>query len=125
MLGVLARDMMGGGMSAGTAQALGGTVSAAMTGAGTVITDATALNASLNVFTTVASGTGAIAYNGSIGDSQVVYNGGANALKVYPPNSGSQKFNQITAGAAFTLPINTGAVIVKVSSTLWLVFMSA
>lgn len=125
MLGVLARDMMGAGLSSGTAQALGGSVNSAVSAAGTTQSDSTELTASLNVVSTVAASSGVRVFNGPIGDSQVIYNSGANPLKVYPPTTGSQKFNQLSANAAFTLQTNTGCLVQKVTSTQWLVFLSA
>lgn len=125
MLGVLARDIMGGGLSSGAAQAMGGSVASAVSAAGTTQSDATEVTASLNVITTAAASSGVKVYNGVVGDSQVIYNGGANQVKVYPPTTGSQKFNQLAANAGFALPVNTGALVVKVTSTQWLVFLSA
>lgn len=120
-----ARDIIGGGIPAGSAKAMQGTQNTSVSAAGTTQSDATALEASDNIVSTVAASSGVIVPNTDIGDSMFVYNSGANPLKVYPPSAGSQKFNQLAANAAFTLQTNTGCMVKRVSSTQWLVFLSA
>ena len=121
----IAKDVMGGGFSAGQAQALGGTVAMTVSAAGSTISDATALTASNNYVTTVASGAGVILPNGVIGDAVQIYNAGANPLKVYPPNSGSQKIAPLAAAAAVLCPTNTMMGFYKWSSTQWVAELSA
>lgn len=120
-----ARDMMGGGLSAGQATAINGTQATSVSAAGTLQTDATALVASDSIVSTVGSGAGVIVPNTDVGDSMWIYNAGANGLKVYPPASGSQKFNQLSANAAFTLAVNTGCLVKRVSTTQWIALLSA
>jgi len=120
----LAKNIMQGGFSAGQARAINGSIGTAVSAAGTVITDATDLTNDVNYVSTVASGSGVQLFAAEVGDSQVVYNGGANTLKVYPDVSTAQ-INQITAGSAHSLPTNTSALYVKVSTTRWVAFQSA
>lgn len=98
-------------------------VSAGLSAAGANQATATALSNTLNGFTTVALSTGAILYAGSGGDSQVVYNGGANTLSVYPP-VGAQ-INALGANNAYALLVNTGATFWFLSSTQIIVILSA
>ena len=67
-MGALARDIMGGGTSAGQAKAMNGRVANTISAAGTVIGDATALNATVNRLTTVASGAGVRLFNAETDD---------------------------------------------------------
>lgn len=120
----LAKEMMQGGTSAMQARALNGGTSATVTAAGTTITDAFDLTASLNIITTAASGSGVQLYNGEIGDSQEIMNLGANTVVVYPDTS-SNRINQLTAGAGFNLAPNTTVIVKKYTTTRWAAFLSA
>jgi hypothetical protein len=120
----LALDIMKGGFSAGAADAINGQIKASISAAGTTISDATALTASTNLLSTVASGAGVLLPNGEIGDSVEIYNGGANTCKVYPPTS-LQAINQLSVGTAVSLATVTAATFRKVSTTQWIVFLSA
>jgi len=73
--------------------------------AGTTQGTATALTNTLNGLGTVAAGTGVVLYAGSAGDCQIVYNGGANPVNVYPPSGA--KINQIAANLPHVLAVNT------------------
>ena len=59
-----------------------------------------------------------------LGDSCVVHNAGANQCLVYPDTS-SVAINQISAGSAVILPINTAMLFHKMTSTQIVAFMSA
>ncbi len=61
-------------------------VGTAISAAGTTQTTATQLTNSVNDIGTVAAGAGVVLWTGTAGDSQIVYNRGANAVSVYPPN---------------------------------------
>lgn len=66
--------------------------------------------------TTVAAGSGVVLSSmGSAGDTQTVFNAGANPLKIYPPSNKS--INALTANAPMTLATNTGCLFKFVSST--------
>ena len=123
-MGALARDISRGGTSAMSAQAINGAVATGLTAAGTVITDALDLNATVNVISTCASGAGVQLYSMQIGDEMEVYNGGANQCLVYPDSS-TVAINQLSVGSAITLPINTGCKFRKVSATAIIAFLSA
>jgi len=80
----------------------------------------TSATAALNVFTTVAAGTGAILTAGPV---QTIYNGGANLLKVYPPSGA--KINNLSTNAAVSLAVNTACTFLYASSTQWIGNLSA
>lgn len=97
-------------------------VQSGVTATGTNQATAYALTAADTEFTTVAAGTGAVIYAGTPGDEQSVYNGGANALTVYPP-SGS-KINGLAANAGVLVPTATGCLFRCMSSTRWMWILS-
>jgi hypothetical protein len=115
---------MQGGMSAGGAKAINGSVATGLTAAGTVITDALDLVADTNVIATCGSGAGVQLPSCEIGDSCEVYNGGANACKVYPDASANQ-VNALVAGTAFSLSPNTMCYCRKITATRWIANLSA
>lgn len=99
-------------------------VATALTATGTIQADALEVTLNVNKFGTVASGTGAKLFSGSsTGDFQVIYNGGANQLKVYPQSGGS--INSLAANAGHILPINTTAQYWATSATTWVALLSA
>ena len=102
----LAAEIMRGGQSAGSAALFGGEASSTVTAAGTVIGDATDLIKSINFVGTVAASTGVQLPLLMPGESVMVYNGGANSLKVYPGASTVQ-INQLSVGTAMSLGTNT------------------
>ena len=83
------KDLMGTGMAAQLAAAVGGTTLLGQTATGSTNADAFALTVPSTEFTTTAAGTGAILPGTSsrvlLGDELFVANLGANTLKVYPP----------------------------------------
>jgi len=107
--------------------ALGRSVATALTATGTGQSDALQVTSVLNVFSTVGSGTGARLNSSAALDGQtqrqVIYNGGANVLKVYPATG--QSINQLAANAGMTLPRFTTCVYYLVSSTQWIAVLSA
>jgi len=120
----IALDMMKGGVSAGMARAINGQVQSAVTAAGTTITGATDLTASINVVTTAAANSGVQVPNGEIGDEVEILNLGANAVTVYPPTS-SDRINALSAGSGFLLATNTAVKLRKFTSTRWAGYLSA
>lgn len=123
-MGALARDITTGGTSAMSAQAINGRVIPSVSAAGSTITDATDLNATVNYVSSVSSGQGVQLYSMQIGDEMEVFNGTSTALKVYPDQS-TVAINQLTAGAAQTLAGFTGCKYRKVSSTQIVAYLSA
>ena len=120
----IALDMMKGGVSAGMARAINGQVQSSVTAAGTTITGATDLTASINVVTTAAANSGVQVPNGEIGDEVEILNLGANAVTVYPPTS-SDRINALSAGSGFLLATNTAVKLRKFTSTRWAGYLSA
>ena len=119
-----ASNIMRGGWSAGNAKAINGAVATGLTAAGTTLGTALALTADTCVLATVASGSGVSLASGEIGDSQEIYNGGANSVTVYPDTS-SVQINGLSAGSGFLLGTNTMAYARRISSTRWIVNLSA
>ena len=120
----LALDVVRGGFSPGQARAIGGQVQSAVTAAGTTITTATDLTASINVVTTAAASSGVQLPNTEIGDSVEILNLGANAVTVYPDTS-SNRINALSAGSGFLLATNTSVWIRKFTSSRWMAYLSA
>lgn len=119
----LGKNMMQGGFSAGQVSAIGGQIANALVAAGTTQGTALAITADINVFGTVAASAGAKLFAAMPGDSQVVYNGGANALAIYPPTGA--KINGIAVNGAMLLAVNTVVELFCVSSTQWIGQLSA
>ncbi len=120
----LAQNIMKGGHSAGGAKAINGAIATGLTAAGTTIADALDLFADTNLIATCGSGAGVQVPSCEVGDSVEIYNGGANTCKVYPDTS-SVQFNSLTAGVAFSLATNTMCYCRRVTSTRWIVNLSA
>ena len=119
----LAKDIMGGGFSGGQATQIAGSRATGLTAAGTTQGTALALTASFNALSTVASGAGVILYDGSLSDSQIVYNGGANAVTIYPPVGDA--INQVAVNGGVLLATNTMMILFKTSTTQWNAILSA
>lgn len=120
----LAREVMGGGFSAGQAIALGGNVRTAISAAGTTQGTATALTTSQNLVGTATSLQGVILPACQIGDSVGVFNDNTGVTIVVYPDSGS-RLNQMAANTGINLPNNTYCQFQRVTSTRWVVDMSA
>ena len=84
--------------------------------AGTTQGTATELTAADSEVTTVAAGAGVVLSSGlAAGDTQTVFNAGANAVKIYPPSG--FKINALASNAPMSLATNTGVLFKCVSST--------
>lgn len=105
-------------MNTGT-QDVGVSISAAGTTQGT----ATLLFNGINWVTIAAANSGVILYPGNLGTSQIVYNAGANAVKVYPP-TGAQ-INGLAVNAGHLLATNTVCVYWNLSSVQVIGVLSA
>ena len=121
---MLAKDIVASGMSGGTATALQGSVKSSISAAGTSITDATDLTASFNMISTCAASAGVQIPLLAPNESILVYNGGANAMKVYPGAS-TVAINQLAVGSGMVLAINTAVLFYGISSTQVAGFLSA
>ena len=120
----LQQRLVQAGLSANQATAIQGTVASGLTATGSTQATALALGADLNAFTTVASGAGCILPAMNPGDEITVYNGGANALLVYPPVGGQIKGLGTNTGysVATTTPL---AVIQCISPTFYVAMQAA
>ncbi len=99
-------------------------VATALTAAGTNQGTALSVTAGVNVFGTVAAGTGAVLNaNQTFGVPQVLYNGGANQLTVYPPSGG--KINNLATNGSIFLAINTAISFWRATTTQWIGALSA
>ena len=117
-------DIMKGGFSAGSAKAINGQVKNTISAAGTLISDATDLTASINIVTTAAASSGVQLPSAEIGDEVEVLNLGANAVTVYPDSS-SNRINALSAGSGFLLATNTAVRCRKFTSSRWAGYLSA
>lgn len=92
--------------------------------AGSSQSDATELANGINFVSTVSSGQGVVLSSKlAAGDSQVVYNGGLNPLKVYPTSG--MKINNLVTNSSMTLARNTGIEFHCVSTTQIVAVLSA
>ena len=99
-------------------------VATGLTATGTEQADAYEVTFAKNAFTTVAAGTGAILdSDASAGDSQMIYNGGANVLRVYPPSGA--RINNVAVNGAVLLAPATACEFFCLSTTLWTGVLSA
>lgn len=123
-----AREVMGGGFSAGQAAALGGQYNGSVTAAGSSQTDATAIVSSLNVVASADGSKGVILPAGQVGDAVTIFNNSGSTLKVYPPSGAAISVPATglgTANAAYSHTTYAVCTYVCVSSTQWFVNKSA
>lgn len=102
---MLGHKLFGSGLGSLEVSAICNDVNAAVSAAGTTQGTATELTNALNGLTTVAASSGVRLYAGSAGDSQIVYNGGANAVRVYPPTG--SRINGIPVNSPHILATST------------------
>jgi hypothetical protein len=102
---MLVSELMASGMAAQLAKKVGlEAASTGLTATGTTQAGALSLVSSFAIFSTVGSGAGAIL--GAF--DAFVYNGGSNALSLYPPVGGN--INGGTTNAAISIPASKGAI---------------
>lgn len=122
----MAKEVMQGGLSAGTAAAMGGqggTVAAA----GSAQTDATAIVVSINIATGADGTKGVILPAGQVGDEIWIFNSSASTLKVYPPTSAAIDVTGTglgTVNAAHSLLTFKCALYKCQSATQWFVILT-
>jgi hypothetical protein len=120
----LQQRLVQAGLSANQAAAVQGTVAAGLTALGTTQANSLPLGADNNQFTTVAAGTGCMLPQMNPGDDITVYNGGANALLIYPPVGGQIKGLGVNVG--YSLAVATPlAYIVCISPTQYVASQAA
>src|SRR3990167_2730679 len=114
---MLAYKLFGSGLNTLTVASMTD-VATGLTAAGTTQGTAYESTSAKNAFSTVAAGAGTVLDSDAApGDSQMIYNGGSNALSVYPPSSA--RINALALNAAMLLPTNTACEFYCLSTTLW------
>lgn len=98
--------LIAGGLSANAVRALAGDAISGLIATGTTQATALALIGENNVFSTVGTSSGAILPVGESSKTILVYNGGANALSIYPPVGGS--INALSTNTAYSLGAGLG-----------------
>lgn len=121
----LAKDKMGGDFSWLGAQCTEWpAVVTGVTAAGTTQGTAAAVTASVVLVGTATALQGVQIYNGSIGDSQWIFNDNTGTtIVVYPPTG--NKINNLSTNSGIQLANNTSVEILKVTSTRHIAIMSA
>ena len=113
---MLAYKVFGAGANSIMVAAICTDTQSGISAAGTTQATATALNFADNEVTTVAAGAGVVLYASIVpGDSQTVFNAGANALKIYPPLG--MNINALQTNAPMLLATNTGCIFKCITST--------
>lgn len=113
--------MMGSGTPAAQAVAIGvGTIETAITATGsTSQANSYGLVADSTEFTTVGANTGArLPANAEVGSQILVFNGGANALLVFP-QSGGQINNKTADTGTISIAAGKGGLFVRLTGTKW------
>lgn len=106
-----------------TATNIIGDQSAALTATGTTQATALLLGAVNNYVGTTAASTGVQLPSVGLGDSIVIGNAGASTLSVYGQTGDT--IDGGAANAAFSVATNTAAIFYKMTSTAWVVILSA
>ncbi len=104
-MGKRAFQVMGAGYSAGHAIAINGSMNTTVSAAGTTQATATAIGAGNSFISTAAASSGVVLPQGQPGDEFDIYNGGANAVTVYPPTGA--KINGLGTNSGMTLGTNS------------------
>jgi hypothetical protein len=117
----LARELVISGLHTTQAQAINGSIAAAVTAAGSNLATATPITTSVtNVATTAVSTGVALPLTSAGGDSFIVHNSGASSLTVYAPSGAT-----INGAASVALASNKGAFIAAITPTLYSAILSA
>lgn len=123
----MAKEIMGGGLSAGQAQAIGGQ-GVTLTAAGAAQATGAPVTASICMVSGADGTKGVTLAAGQVGDEVWLFNNSASTLKVYPPSGAAITLVGTSAGVANTafdhLTFKT-AVYKCQSSTQWFVIVSA
>ena len=113
---MLGWKVFGSGVAGLTVQAVCQDVGTALSAAGSTQGTATELVNADSEVTTVSAGSGVIlSSKGTPGDTQTVFNAGANPLSIYPPSG--MKINSLTANVPMVLGANTGCLFKFISTT--------
>jgi hypothetical protein len=121
---MLGYKVFGSGMPGLTVQAMCQDSADALTATGTNQATAYEVTTAKALFSTVTSGTGCrLSPQATAGDSQVLFNAGANPLLVYPPVGA--KVNSLPTNGGVILARNTGCEFHCMSTTQWFGVLSA
>ena len=121
---MLGYKVFGAGVPGLAVQAICQDAATGLTAAGTTQGTALQLVNAVNGVATVAANTGVVLFaTATAGDTQAIFNGGANTLSVYP-QSGA-KINGLATNQKMFLPVNTGVILHCLSSTQWFAVLSA
>lgn len=121
-------NIMRGGLSAGTAQAIGGTRFASIAAAGSAQGDGTAVTSDYAIVTAADGTKGVTLPAAQPGDWVVLENNSASTLKVYPPSGAAISVPGTGLGSANAAYSHTTYAVVAyfcVSSTQWFCLKSA
>lgn len=111
------------GMSATARTSLGGTVAKAQTSVGTTQATALKIGSDHTQFTTVAASSGAVLPAPNAGEWRSVFNGGANALTVYPNVGGTINGGSVNAGVS--VAAGKGALFIPLDGLTWFAIISS
>lgn len=125
----MAKELMGGGFSAGQAKSIGGQYAAiTAAGAGTDSSDATAINASMVVIAGADGTKGARLPACEVGDEIWLFNNAGSTCKLWPDSGAAicvPGTGLGSANAAFSFLTYKTAIAKRVTSTQWLINVSA
>lgn len=114
----LLSSLSNSGLSALAAIALFADVADSFTAAGSTQLTAAETGTGVVIVTTAPASSGVLLDLGSRGDSQLIYNGGANAVAVYPPLG--HTINQASANTSLSVPVGSMSVFYRVTQTRWM-----
>jgi hypothetical protein len=121
---MIGSKLFGSGLNTLSVLAMVQDVGTSISAAGTTQGTATSLTNATNVLSTVTSGAGCVLLStAGVGDEQLVFNGGANAVKIYPPSG--MKINSLPADTAVYLGTNSTCRFTMVTLTQWVAELSA
>lgn len=117
-----ARELMASGLAAAVARQLGQTRETGISAAGSTQGTATQLKAGANYISTAAASSGVILPAASDAPISAVYNGGANAVTVYPATG--ETINGLSANSGFSVTNGKSATFIP-SVNSWIATLSA
>jgi hypothetical protein len=107
----LKTELMAAGMPRGQASQVGFDAVQTVVGAGTNQATATVLAGNFTIVSTAPSGTGLLLRSAGAHGPQIIYNGGANTLKLY--GNGTETINGIAGSTGVSVPTLKAAVIMS------------
>lgn len=120
---MLAYKLFGSGLNTLSVAAMTD-VATGLTSTGTDQSGAYEITTAKAYFSTVGAGSGAkLSSQAAAGDEQMIYNGGANALLIYPPSGAAIK--PVATNKSITLATNTACIFHCISTTQWVGVLSA